>query len=138
MYKSGEFLKSIRKTDLLIKRKNEQLERLEHLAVYSRGEPDPNGGGRGTKVVMDSKAEIVCRIVDLRDEINKSIDSLIDTKLRAMKMIDELSNGDIIDILYQRYFEYRRWEDIAEDKHRSLDWVFRLHREGLRKLEKYF
>lgn len=138
MYKSGEFLKSIRKTDLLIKRKNEQLERLEHLAVYSRAEPDPNGGGRGTKTVMDSKAEIVCRIVDLKDEINRQIDALIDIKLRAMKMIDELSNGDIVDVLYQRYFEYKRWEDIAEDKHRSLDWVFRLHREGLRKLEKYF
>lgn len=135
MYKSGEFLKSIRKTDFLIKRKNEQLERLEHLAVYSNPQPDPNGGGHGTKVVMDSKAEIVCSIVDLKTEINKQIDKLIDIKLKAMKMIDSLENGDIVDILYMRYFEYRKWDDIAEAKSRSLDWIFRLHREGLKKLE---
>ena len=138
MYKSGEFLKQIRKAELLIKRKTEQIERLEHIAVYSRAEPDSNGGSHGTRVIMDTKAEIICRVADLKDELNRQIDELIDMKLKAMKMIDSLSNADSADVLYQRYFEFRKWEEIAEDKRRSLDWVFRLHREGLRKLEDYF
>lgn len=136
MHKSGEFLKGIRRAELLIKRKREQLERLEHLAVYSGVRNDEIGGGRGTKTIMDTKAEIVCRIIEVKEEIERDVDKLIDLKVKAMRMIDNLDNGDMVDILYRRYFEFRKWEDIAHGKHRSMDWVFRLHREALKKIDK--
>lgn len=133
MYKSGEFLKSIRRADSLIKRKTEQLERLEHLAEYSgvKYGDEP----RGTGGAIDRKAEIVCSIIELKDEIGKQIDSLIDLKLRAMKAIDSLEDGDMADVLYMRYFEFRKWEDIAKEKHHCIDWVFKIHRRALKKLE---
>lgn len=133
MYKSGDFLKTIYKTECLIRRKREQLERMEHLAVYSgiRYGDEP----RGTGGAHDTKAEIVAGIIDLKDEIGRQLDALIDIKLRAMKMIDSLDSGDMIDVLYMRYFEFRKWEDIAKEKNRSMDWVFRTHRHALRKLE---
>lgn len=138
MYKSGEYLKTIRRTDLLIKRKKEQLERLESLAVYSSPQNDPIGGGHGTKVVMDSKAEIVVRIIETKEEIEQLKDSLIDIKLKAMKMMESITNDEAVRVLYMRYFDYMKWEQIAEERHCSLDSVFRLHRCGLRVLERFF
>lgn len=133
MNRNGEFLKRMRKLELLIERKREFLARLEHEAIYKS--PSTGGeGGRGTKVVMDGMAEKACRIVDLKDELNRSIDELIDMKVEAMRAIDALDNADEIHVLYMRYFDHLPWDEISHKMDRSADWVFKLHRRALKKL----
>lgn len=131
MHKSKEFLRSIRRAECLIERKREQIERMRDLAVHSGVSYEE---GRGSRRIQDSKAEIVARIADTEKEMERQIDELIDMKLEAMRMIDSLSDGDTADVLYMRYFEHRKWSDIAEAKHHSLDWVYKKHREGLKNI----
>lgn len=133
MNRNAEYLKQIRKLDLLIERKREFLERLEYEAVYKS--PNNQEEGRGTKIIMDSMAEKACKIVDLKDELNESIDKLIDMKLEAMRAIDALDNADEIQVLYLRYFDYLPWDEIIHKMDRSTDWVFKLHRRALKKLK---
>lgn len=135
MYENKEMLKGIRRGEILIERKKGQLRRLEEMAIHSPSMSDPNGGGRGTPVVMDRKAELVASAADMREEIEREIDALIDLKLKAMRMIDALENADEADVLYRRYFEFRKWGEIAADKGLSLDWIFRLHRRALKNLQ---
>lgn len=135
MHKSKEMLKGIYRAECLIERKREQVRRLENLAEHSgiRYGDEP----RGTGGAIDSKAEIVCRIVELKEEIEGQLDFLIDAKLEAMRLIDSLDNGDEADVLYMRYLEYRKWEDIAKEKGYSPDWVFKTHRKALEKIEEF-
>lgn len=132
MHNIKEFLKGIRRAEILIERKREQLERLEHLAIYQgvRYGDEP----RGSSSITDKRAEIVCSAIMLKEEIESDIDELIDMKTKAMKMIDSLGNAEAVDVLYLRYFEHMKWEDIARRKGYSLDWVYRTHRDALRRL----
>lgn len=134
MSRNGEFLKSIRKLEILIEKKKEFLEKLEHEAVYH----SPNYEGERidcSNAVVDGMAEKACKLVDLKDEINRSIDRLIDIKLEAMRAIDELENADEIQILYSRYLEYRPWDEIIAIMGKSSDWCYKLHKRAIKKLK---
>ena len=121
-------LKEIKRIELLIDRKREQLERTRSLAESMTTRLKVTGI-KGTAEREDARL----RIIELEEEISRQIDKLIDTKLEVMKIIDDIDNADVADILYMRYFEHMKWEEIANRKHYSLDWVFKLHREGLKK-----
>lgn len=131
MYKSKEILRSIYETECLIRKREERLERLREIAEHS-GIGYGEEGGRGTRTVQDTKAEMVAMIVDTEEEIGKLKGELLGIRLECMRMIDSLEHADVF---YMRYFEYMKWEDIAKAKYRSIDWVFRVHRQGLSQLE---
>ena len=134
MHRSGRILRGIREAEGELKRKRERLERMEHLAEYSGIRYGDEGSG-GTAGAVDRTAEIVAEIADLKDEIERDRDRLIDMRLDGMKLIEKLENGEAVSVLYMRYFQMMKWEDIAREKYRSMDWVFRIHRESLRRLD---
>ena len=55
-----------------------------------------------------------------------------------MEMIDLLDNGDEIAVLYQRYFNYRKWEEIAVDMNYTYRGILKIHGRALQNLEKVF
>ena len=52
-----------------------------------------------------------------------------------MDEIDALENIDMIDLMYKRYFQCKKWEQIAEELHMSYRNVIRLHAKALKRLE---
>lgn len=134
---AGDFLRSIRKIDSLIKRKTEQIERLRSIAIYSRPQPDPNGGGR-SNVKGDIKGDLICKIADMEESIKEDMNELLENRLKAMQMIDSLDNASMIDILYLRYLEFKQWDEIAYEVDKSLQWIFELNRKALRILNNNF
>lgn len=122
-------LKIIFKIETLIKHKRLQIERLRSLAESVTSHMDITGI-KGT----GEREDVRLKIIELEEELNRAIDLLIDTKLEMMERIDKLENHHTVDILYMRYFEHLGWKEIADKKEMSLDWIFKLHREGLKNL----
>lgn len=127
------YLSQIRKCDTLIRNKLQEVQSLKELilSVTSVLKDDVvSGGGDSDKV-----GTIVCKIVELQEEINEQIDRLVDLKDEAMKIIDGI-NGALCDVLYRRYFCYETWEQIAVGMGYTYQWVCKLHGKALLEVDK--
>lgn len=119
--------RNIKKVELLIEHKREQIERTRSLAERMTTGLEVTGI-RGT----GEREDIRLRLVELEEELGREVDRLIDLKLEAMKKIDELEDANMIDVLYMRYFQHMKWSEIAESKGKSLDWTYKIHRQALK------
>lgn len=78
----------------------------------------------------------VAKIIDLEQQINGYIDQLVDRKAQAEYKLARVSDETQRNIIKLRYFEGKRWEDIAEEMDYSLPWVYRLHDRALKEYSK--
>lgn len=124
-----EFLNQAYKLDQRINSKLEQVSVLNDLALKATntitGMPH-NPNRSGSRV-----ADAIAKIVDLQDEINHDVDTLVDIKLEIMHVIKAVENVDCQLLLEMRYLCYRSWEQIAVDMDYSIDNVFKVHRRAL-------
>ena len=129
MVKVKEFLKSIVTIDEMIDIKVNEVAKLRVLIDVGavRYDRDKVMGGGGD----DKMADTVVKIVELEEEINKDIDTLVEHKKLAMDMIKSLDDDREQVILYKRYFEKKSFEQISVDTNYSWRQVHRLHGRAL-------
>lgn len=129
-----EYLQQIPKINRLIDNKAHEIECLRELAekITSVMQGDRVQSGSGAQSRM---ADCVDKIVDLQDELLRDVEKLIEQKRKIMKVADNLE-GTYADIVYKRYFQEMRWEDIAESMGTSRQWVIKLHGNALKKVDK--
>lgn len=127
-----EYLGQIRKLDILIDRKNEQLFRLREqvlsITASTEGERVKSSGN------VHRMEATLAKIIDLQSEINDDIDTLVDLKQEIMNTIDDLRDPELIDLLYRRYLSYEKWERIALEMNYNIRWIYRLHGKALEKI----
>lgn len=128
-----EYLQQIRKCDNQINNKLAEIKRLREFAtsITSTLKEDVVQSGSGGKSRV---AEAVDKIVDLEREINADIDKLVNLKREIMSVIDQLETP-FCDVLYKRYFQFMKWEEIAVDMHYTYQWVCELHGKALLKVK---
>jgi len=80
-----------------------------------------------TSLSGDSTSSIVCKYIDLQKEINADIDHYVDVKNRIINEIHALSDIKFIKLLYMRYIEEKRLEQIAVELNYSYQYVRELH-----------
>lgn len=131
--KAGEFLRSIQKEDVMIKRKMEQIERLRSLVEYKGIKFNDTGGG---KTSGDFRGDSICKMLDLEKSLNEDINRLIKHRDEAMKMIDTLSNADMVNILYLKYLDYKSWQEVAYEISKSVQWTLELNKRALNILDR--
>ena len=127
-----EFLRQIRKIDILINAKQEEIERLRSKIIY----PGISYEERTSSSFTSGKEASIIKLVEYEEDLTKKIDELIDTKKEVAHIIDQLKNADYIDILYKRYFQFKTWEEIASDKSYTFQWVHKLHARALIEVQK--
>lgn len=132
-----EYLQQIRKIDLLIQNKLEQAQELRSKLEVKGINFESDGSTSATRNVTKMN-DLIVSVVTLEEEINQQIDLLINKKREVMEMIDLLDNGDEIAVLYQRYFNYRKWEEIAVDMNYTYRGILKIHGRALQNLEKVF
>lgn len=116
-----EYLSQIRKIDVMINYKQRQLDTLRQSietikAVNTNPDKVQSSGER------DRVGQIVAKIVDLQNEINRDIDRLVDIKREVMTVVDQL-DPTCMDLITKRYFEFKTWEQIAAGMGYSYQWV---------------
>lgn len=109
---------------LLDQRINSQLEQLTALndlatkctSMISDMPRNPNRGG-------SSMADMVVKIVDLQEEINRDVDALVDLKMEIIGVIRSVEKKEYRVLLELRYLCFKSWEDIAAEMNYSVRWV---------------
>lgn len=79
----------------------------------------------------DKMPENVAALIDLEKEIETDTIVLISTRDKIINQIHSLPNCLYIKILYKRYVEYKRLEQIAVELHYSYDRIKHLHGDAL-------
>ena len=128
------FLNKIRDIDLLIDEKladvQELRDRLTNITANCEGERVQ------TSKLGDKFADTIAKIVDLENEINLDIDTLVDYKKVARELIEKLDDDVLKVILYKRYFRGCTFEQIAVEINYSWRHTCRLHDIALQKLNR--
>ena len=127
--KAKDYLGQAFRLDQRINSKIEQVRSLNDLAAKCTstltGMPgNPNRG-------KDSIGDIIAKIVDLQEEINKDIDALVDLKAEIYSVIRAIDNVECQTLLELRYLSFMRWEEIAVHLNYGMENVYRLHRKAL-------
>lgn len=92
-----------------------------------------------TDVVQVSKQgnrqeDLIIKIIDLEKEITKDIDNLVNEKQRAKAIIDKL-DGPYRLVMSMRYLECMKWEEIAYRIGYSIQAVYKIHGQALKRVE---
>ncbi|MDR1574146.1 MAG: hypothetical protein LBS24_07540 [Clostridiales Family XIII bacterium] len=125
-----EELKKIRKMNYLINQMHETVDVLRARLLGSRSVPDDVRVQNSLKH-PDPAADRLAKIIDLENMINESIDYSVDLKRDAMATIMKMQNEDQKSILIARYFNGRKWDEIAEDMSYHVQRVYQIHGEAL-------
>lgn len=119
-------LKEIRKMEIMIENKKQELKKLNETMVAV------NISNYEEKVQSthnnDRLSDLISDIVKLQDEINNDIDKLLKFRQKCMRMIDSINNPMIVAIAYKRYFEFKKFEEIADEMNISVRWVLKLNK----------
>lgn len=132
-----EYLQQIRKLDLQIH--NKQLEkeeiwnRMQGCAAISY---EPKIGAPGTPNTKSPQEKYFPILERYEKEIAEDIDRLIDVKREVMAVIDSLDDPDEINLLYMRYLQYLKWEEIAYKMNFSYKHVHRIHGNALQSIDR--
>lgn len=117
-------LKQIKKLDVLINSKLEEIENLKTLATKVNAplnqERVQSSGSN------DQLGECVAKIVDLQNEINDDIDAFINLKREIEHKVLSIDNPVAINVLYKKYFQHKTIVQIAEECDISRQWVSKL------------
>ncbi|MCR4437285.1 MAG: DUF1492 domain-containing protein [Peptococcaceae bacterium] len=128
-----EYLTQTYRIDRRINSKLEQVASLRELAAKATAtlSDTPHKSNKNTS----SMETIICKMIDLENEINSDIDTLIDLKRDIVAMIKRIQNPEYQTLLELRYLCFKTWEQIAVDMGYSLQYAFRIHEKALKCIE---
>lgn len=129
-----DYLSQARYLDQSINAKIQQLSQLNDLATKAtavlNGMPHNNGSSTSTM------ADTVVKIVDLQNEINRDIDTMVDLKADILRLVKTISCREYQTILEKRYLCFQSWEMIAASMDYDIRWLYRLHGRALEEVQK--
>ena len=125
-----EYLSQAYRLDKRIDSKIEQLKSLDLLAIKCASALSDMPKSQS---ISNSRLEdTVVKIVDLQEEINRDIDSLVDLKRDIVRTIKSVQNPEYQIILELRYLCFKTWEEIAVQMNCSIDNVFKIRKNALK------
>lgn len=133
--KAKNYLMQIKIMNTRINADIEELASLEALATKTTsvlGDERVQSSGSQQKM-----ADVVTKIVELKEKINEEIDRFVDFKEEAKNLMFDACDGDGIALLYKRYFADKKWEEIAVEMNYTYKWVSGgLHQRALSQMQK--
>ena len=128
-----EYLQQVRKAKLHINSLQEEIDTMKELAVsigaISQGEKVLSS------VSQDKMADIICEIEDRMSELKDNVTEYIKLRTEVMATISKVDNDDYQQILYKRYCQMKKWEEIALEMNYSWRWVIKLHGRALNEID---
>lgn len=128
--KGKEMLCEIKKMDIYIKQRQEELRELREkinsvAAVNTEREKVKGGKGKGY--------ELVDKCMDMEREILRIIGEYEQKKHIVIDRIQGMDNIFYGELLFKRYVEFKSLENIAEDMNYSYNYIRRVHGEAVEK-----
>ena len=136
--RAKEYLQQLRRLDTVIDQKIKELDDLKVKSTciggfdYSKERVQTSPSGDAPYV------RTVSRIVDLNEEINREIDDFVDRKHKIINQIQGLDNPNYIKLLFKRYVEFKKFEEIAFELDFTYQYTIALHGYALKEFEKTY
>lgn len=133
MIDAKKYLEEIAKDDAVIKNKLAEIRRLESLATsisVSPSDTPVQSSGNNDKV-----GRFAADIADKKAEWQLFVNKLEEKREARIKVIEQLEDRLQYSVIYKRYVDQKRFEDIAEEEHYSYRWVLTVHSKGIKKLQ---
>ena len=127
-----EYLGQAYRLDQRINSKLEQVMSLRDLATKATSTLS-DVAPSGTRNVHRME-DIIVKIVDLENEINRDIDNLVDLKREMVSVIKAVTDPEYQTILELRYLCFKSWEQIAVDMNYSIQHIYRLRDRALNEI----
>lgn len=89
-----------------------------------------------TSLTNDSMSNVVIRYIELQEEINHDIDNFIDIKNKVITEIQALSNVKFVNLLFMRYIQGKKLDEIATSLGYSYQYARELHSRALKAFTK--
>lgn len=80
---------------------------------------------------VSSMEDMIIRLMEAENDLNSTIDELVDLKMDITQCISAVPNRDYQLLLEKRYLCFQVWEQIASDMHYSARWVHIVHARAL-------
>lgn len=127
------YLSQAYRIDQRINSKLEQIVSLRELATKATSTLSdmPSSGTRN----IHSMEGIITKMVDLEEEINIDIDTLVDLKREFVSNIKKINNPEHQTLLELRYLCFKTWEQIAVGMGYDLRYLHKLHGRALENCE---
>lgn len=129
-----EYLSQAYRIDQRINSKLEQVRSLNELATKATNTISDMPGSATRNV--HQMEDVVVKIVDLQNEINADIDTLVNLKRTFVAVIKAVENPEQQTLLELRYLCFKTWKEIAVEMGYSSRGIFSLHSAALKELGK--
>lgn len=125
-----EYLNQAYRLDQRINSKLEQVMSLRDLTTKATATMSdmPSGGSRNAYRMQD----IIVKIIDLENEINRDIDTLVNLKRELVAAIKAVSDPECQTLLELRFLCFKTWEQIAVEMDYSIQHIYRLRNRALK------
>lgn len=101
---------------------------LEELrAMATRITPKYGGEGGGTHQTGDKLGDAVARILEAESRVSDQIELLEATEREVITTINDVGDGTLRDLLYERYINGKTWEQIAVKLNYCYRQITRMH-----------
>lgn len=129
------YLAQAYRIDQRINSKLDQISSLRELATKATSTLSdmPHSPNRST----GSMENIIIKMIDLENEINTDIDTLIDLKRDIVKIIKRIQNPEYQTLLELRYLCFSSWEQIAVDMGYDLRYLYKIHGRAVEQCESF-
>ena len=122
-----EYLSQLRRLNVVINNKIKELDELRSVSGCVSGidysadkvQVSPKAGG--------SFEEVIEKIIELEEEINTEIDGYVHTKHKVINQINSLCDYRYAELLYKRYVEFKRLDEVAVEMNYTYQYIVLLH-----------
>lgn len=87
---------------------------------------------------IHSMENIIVKMIDLEEEINCDIDTLVDLKREIVSIIKHIDNPEYQTLLELRYLCLKTWEQVAVEMGYDQSYLHKLHKRALNTCESFF
>ena len=85
---------------------------------------------------VTSLEDTIIRLMEAESELNAAIDTLVDLKRDVYATIQKVEKPEYQFLLEMRYLCFKSWVEIADQMHLEEHYVFRVHGQALKEVEK--
>ena len=119
--KAQLFLERVEMVDSIINNKLIEQRQWKDLAL---GITANMGGERVQSSGSKSKmADALNKVIDMEDEINRTVDKLISVKCEVVSVLEQLDTPMEYNVLHKRFIQYKTLREIADECGKDYDWV---------------
>lgn len=129
--KAYDYLNRALQMDKQIDCKLEQIERLRALTQKITASYDDSGASHSGSAPASPMENAIIRLMDAQGALSAQVSALVDVKAEIQRTIQQVSDAKLRLLLEKRYLCCMTWESIAVDMGVSYRWLMTLHNDAL-------